>query len=267
MSLDNSNTNNFLEQLIIINNFVTKNFFLNEINALLNKNSNILSPLIFTQDSIPIPNKRILYFKENKENKEKKSESMSTSESPNLLNNIENNSVLEKEEPNLNIGKRHRTRRPRKENQDNIRRKIKRAFLNYALLKKLNDKLKSIGSKKYFERFPQYFVTDVNKRRNKEILDMTLQEIFEKKELYIHENDEKSFNFLHNLNVVQNEEIKENEEFKKIMSKTFRDLYEEYINSNEFNDEIIRLKMKNEDDEYIARYIYLAKNLNEFFSK
>ena len=264
MSLDNSNTNNFLEQLIIINNFVTKNLFLNEMNVLLNQNSNILFPLIFTQDSIPIPNKGVLYVKENKE---RKSESTSTSESPNLLNNIENNSVLEKEEPNLNNGKRYRARRPRKENQDNIRRKIKRAFLNYALLKKLNDKLRSIGSKKYFERFPQYFVTDVNKRRNKEILDMTLQEIFEKKELYIHENDEKLFNYLHNLNVVQSVEIKENEEFKTILNKTFRDLYEEYINSNDFNDEINRLKNKNEHDEYIARYIYLAKHLNEFFSK
>ena len=48
------------------------------------------------------------------------------------------------------------------------------------------------------------------------------------------------------------------------MKKTFYQLYEEYINSNEFNDEINRLK-KNNGDEYIAKYIYLAKNLIEFF--
>ena len=65
---------------------------------------------------------------------------------------------------------------------------------------------------------------------------------------------------------MQSEEIKENEEFKKIMNRTFCQLYEEYISSNEFNDEINRLKKKNED-EYIARYIYLAKHLIEFFLK
>ena len=43
---------------------------------------------------------------------------------------------------------------------------------------------------------------------------------------------------------MQSEEIKENEEFKKIMNKTFCQLYEEYINSNEFNNEINRLKRK-----------------------
>ena len=72
---------------------------------------------------------------------------------------------------------------------------------------------------------------------------------------------------MHNLKVLQSEEIKENEEFKEIMSKTFRELFEEYINSDEFKiEEINRIKKKN-DDEYIKRYIFLAKHLIKFFSK
>ena len=66
---------------------------------------------------------------------------------------------------------------------------------------------------------------------------------------------------------MQSEEVKENEEFKKILNKTYRNLYEEYINSDEFKiDEINRIKNKN-GDEYIKRYIFLARHLIEFFSQ
>ena len=106
------------------------------------------------------------------------------------------------------------------ENQDNIRKKIKRGFFNNDLIKKLNEKLKSIGSKKYLRKFPQYFVSDVNQKRNKELFNMTLREIFENKELYINEDKEGFRNFLNNLRVVQNEEIKENKELKIIFEKT-----------------------------------------------
>ena len=164
--------------------------------------------------------------------------------------------------------KRFRDKRPRKENQDNIRRKIKRGFFNNALVKKLNDKLRSNGIIKYFEKFPRHFVNDVNKKKNKQILIMTLQEIFEKKELYSFKDKVTLDNYLHNKNLFKNEEIKENEELNMIMNKTIRELYEEYINSDEFKiNEINRLKNNKMQDEYITKYISLAKNLIEFFSK
>ncbi len=88
-----------------------------------------------------------------------------------------------------------------------------------------------------------------------------------KKELYIHEKEKGLLNYAHNLKNVESGEIKENEEFKNILNKTFGELYKEYINSDEFKiDEIKRLKKKNED-EYVSKYIYLAENLIEYFSK
>ena len=67
---------------------------------------------------------------------------------------------------------------------------------------------------------------------------------------------------------MQSEEIKENEEFNKILNKTFGELYEEYINSDEFNiEEINHLKKKKMDDEYIERYIFLSRELIGFFSQ
>ncbi len=170
----------------------------------------------------------------------------------------------------LLAGKRKRFsfRRQRKDNRDNIRKKIKRGFFNNALIKKLNEILKRIGSNKYFEKFPQRFVSDIDQKRGKEIFSMTLGEILEKKKIYRLEKKSGLNNYLHNLKVIQSEDVKENEEFKIILNKTFRELYEEYINSDEFKiEEINRLKKKNSKDEYINSYIYFSNHLIEFFSK
>jgi type VI protein secretion system component Hcp len=153
----------------------------------------------------------------------------------------------------------------RKDNQDNMRKKIKRGFFNTSLIKFLNELLRSIGSHKYFRKFPHNFINDVHQERNKKIFGMTLREVLVEKKLYIHEENSGFNNYSHNLKVVQSEEIKENEEFKKILDKTIRELYEEYINSDEFKiGEINGLRKKEMTDEYIERYIYLANHFTEF---
>ena len=186
-------------------------------------------------------------------------------EKSNLFSNIESNSILVKEGQGMLKRKRFHEKRPRKENLDNIRRKIKRGFFNLALIKKLNEKLKRIGSNIYLKKFPQNFVSDVNQKRNKEIFGMTLGEIFCKKELYLRENKEGLNNYLNNLKVIEKEEVK-NKEFKKILNKPIRELYEEYLNSDEFKViEINRLKEKKMEDEYIEKYIIIARYLISFF--
>ena len=172
------------------------------------------------------------------------------------------------EEENLIGKKRQRSRRPRKEDKDDIRVKIKRAFLNRYLRDRLNMELTNMGSKKYFEKFPKHFASDPNKKRNKEVVNMKLGEIFEKEKLYVFENEKGKFNFKQNLKIVHSEEIKKNENFQKLLNKTFGELYEEHLNSDEFKvKEINRLKEKKMGDNYIKRYIELAKNLIEFFSQ
>jgi len=152
----------------------------------------------------------------------------------------------------------------RKENRDNIRKKIKRGFFNNVLPKKLNDKLRMIGRDEYFSKFPQFFASDVDKNRNKIIVDMTLQEIFENSELYSFEDKNGYAKYLDNKKVI--EKIKNNDIFKKILSKTFRELYEEYLSSDEFKiDEINRLKESKMENHYIRRYKDIAKDLINFF--
>ena len=69
------------------------------------------------------------------------------------------------------------------------------------------------------------------------------------------------------MDVLKDNKVKNNLEFNKIIGKTIKQLYEEYINSDEFQiNEINRLKyVKKENDEYIKNYKEVSKKLLEFF--
>ena len=181
-----------------------------------------------------------------------------------LFTKLETDLSKEKEDTFMKR-KRYNEKRSRKENQDNIRKKIKKGFLNNALIPKINMIIKKHGGKIFFEIFKQHFVSDVTRKRNMELINMTLEEIFRKKELY-HETD---INFYyHNLNLVNSKEIQENKELKNILNLKLIKIFQEYINSKEFNiDEINRLKSKNMKDSYIKRYIYLAQNFIQFITE
>ena len=57
---------------------------------------------------------------------------------------------------------------------------------------------------------------------------MTLQEVFENEELYLLKDKLALNNYLHNMKILQDEEIKENEEFKIILNENISELYEEH---------------------------------------
>ena len=233
---------------------------LDELNSEESLNSNSLDNTIdsiFSSQEIYISNELLV-----KEKRCKKKFNVIYPEISPIITNIINKTLKEK---NILLKrKRLEKRRRRRDNQDNIRKKIKRGFLNNALYNKLNKKLKEIGSKLFLEKFPQKFACDVVKKTNKLLLNMNLEEIFELKELY---NEKELKNYYHNLKVVKNKEIQENEEFKKILNKKYHELFEEYINSDEFIiDEINRLKKNKMHNTYIEKYIYLTENFIEFFS-
>ena len=146
-----------------------------------------------------------------------------------------------------------------------MRKKLKRVFFNDALIIKLNSILSDNKIKLYLVKFPQNIIINITKDANKKLFDMSLEQIFETKELY----DKKGLtNYNHNLKVIRSKEVQENLELKTILNKKCCELFEEYINSKEFRvDEINRLKKKKMNDSYIQRYICLAKHLIEFFSQ
>ena len=153
----------------------------------------------------------------------------------------------------------------RYECKDNIRKTIKRRFLNTYLKNGLNDKIKKAGYNLFFEYYPQKLVSQISREKDKQILEMKLLQIFENKDLY----DEKNLNnYYHNLKVIEQLKLEENPELNIILNKKYKDLFDEYINSDEFKiKEINRLKETNKDDNYIEKYIYLSKNFIEFCSQ
>ena len=179
-----------------------------------------------------------------------------------LFTNIEKDLIIN--EQNYIKRKRNNKRRRRRDNKDNMRKKIKRGFLNNSLIPKINLLLKSSGNILYFEKFPQNFVSNISRQINNKLINMTLKEIFEKKELY---EDKDINNYNHNLTVIKSEEIQECDELNIILNKKYCELFEEYINSKEFQiDEINRLKNKDMNDEYIEKYLFLAKHFTDFFN-
>ena len=222
---------------------------------------NFSSSIVSMKDEHPFPSRdEIIPILQGPSSKD------SSSELSNILISTESNSALPEEDGNFIGRKRSKERKPRMYNSDDMRIKLKRGFLNDYLKKLSNDTLRNIGSRKYFEKFPKFFASDVCKKRNENIVDMTIGEIFENKEIYANENEKGWQNYWHNLKVLQSDEIRGNEEIQKILNKTFRQLYEEYINSNAFKiDEINRLKSKNKKDDYIQKYKVVAKQLIQFF--
>ena len=256
--LNSDDANTFLSSMFSLSTFAQ----LNE-----NDNGKILDNLLVLNNPINSDNKECCL--KNVENRDKKRIfDVIYRKKETLFNLIEDDSLVKKEKEYLLKRKRMPFRRQRKDNQDNIRKKIKRGFYNKSLINKLNEKLKNIGSNKYFEKFPPHFVSDIDQKRNKKVFGMTLAELFQNKEIYNYENKNGLNNYSHNMKVVNNEDIVNNIEFRNIMERNVGELYKEYINSYEFKTlELNRLKKNKMKDDYVNSYIYLANHLFEFFSQ
>ena len=139
----------------------------------------------------------------------------------------------------------------RKVNSDNIRKIISRAFFNRYLIARMNKALTDNGSFLYFfEKFPQKTISEACKMKNNGIAYMTLKDIIINKELGSENNN--------NYSVIY--KCKENEKLGKILHTTISVLFREYLCSDEFMEEINRLKIIKYEKSYINNYIKIAKN-------
>ena len=140
----------------------------------------------------------------------------------------------------------------RKENADNIRKKIKSRFLK-VLKNTVNERLKAAGSKKLFKFLPQRFICNVSKEKNKAVLNLSFKELFSKNFCEDEKGNEADLaNYYHNLSVLdyleQNCEISENSNFKVFKDMKYYKIYNEYLKSKEFEMEIASLKNEKEND-------------------
>jgi hypothetical protein len=153
--------------------------------------------------------------------------------------------------------KRFSVKRDRYKNKDNILKKIITAFFNFYLLNAINLKLQNLGIKNYFEKFS---LNHINKKNKIKIMNMTLKQFIEKNEAY-HKQKNPKKKVDHNVYILNILEKYKKPVLKRILNTSLKELYEAYINSDEFKvNEINRLKKKNMNDWYINRYIFLSKN-------
>ena len=158
----------------------------------------------------------------------------------------------------------------RKENSDNIRKKIKSRFLK-VLKNTVNERLKAAGSQKLFKFLPQKFICNVSKEKNKAVLNLSFKELFSKNFCEDEKgNESDTINYSHNLSVLdyleKNTEISENSNFNVFKDMKYYKIYNEYLKSKEFEMEIASLKKEKENDKYIKNYIIKASDLIDFFN-
>ena len=161
----------------------------------------------------------------------------------------------------INSAKEFINKKRRRNKEDDIRRMIGRRFFNDVLLNLINAILKNAGCKNIFEKFQQDMIYYLVKKYNKNVLDMSLEDIFTKKELYNEYNLEKYNHNLKLINKIKSDEfidIRESTQIDRILNMRYYDLFKEYLASNEFIEEINRLKSNNKkfDNFYIEQYIY-----------
>jgi len=147
----------------------------------------------------------------------------------------------------------------------NIKKKLLTHFLNDYIF---NDNNNIIQKRCIFcfKIFPQNLIKHfIAKERIKELFNMTLKEIYDKKELYDEKNIESHFarnsDFLNNLfSKVEYKDVLEQSGIKEKLGMKISDLFHEYINSDEFKDDIDGLRIES-GDAYVEKYSKIAKNL------
>ena len=155
---------------------------------------------------------------------------------------------------------------------DDIRKKIKVKF-HKNIKNIINLNLKSAGSLKYFEFFPQNFITNITIKLNKIALNYTFEELIKTNIasdiLKLKTTRLDIVKQRANLDVLnyldRNPTISKLSSFNIIKKMKYKKLLKAYFISKEFENSIIELHQKNERDEYIEIYINEALRYVQFF--
>ena len=146
-------------------------------------------------------------------------------------NEINSNPLDLFESFDFNKKTRSKVKQRRFTNQDNMRRVIKRRFTNTYLKNKFNKKLKKAGYKKFIECFPQEFAGNITREINNSIINMTFGQILTDKSIY---SGKKLYQYENNLEIVNLIKKDQNSDLNEMLNKKFSELFEEYLNSDEF---------------------------------
>ena len=162
----------------------------------------------------------------------------------------------------------------RKYKPDDIRKKIKARF-HKSIKNIINDNLRRAGSKYLFSFLPQIFISSISRQKNNQVLDLTYRQLLEKN--FVSEVDENVYKnkkvdfskYKNNLKVLEyldeHPDICKSSGFDIMGNMKYKELLEQYFNSEEFEKALQKLKEENEEDEYIEEYKNKAMTYVQFF--
>ena len=161
--------------------------------------------------------------------------------------------------------KKNRNNIYRKLKPDSLRKKIK-ARLHKKLTKIINEKLKTAGSKCFFDMLPQSFITNINIGFNKPLLNITMRELFQKTFGFKSKDKEKiDYNIRIMKYIEDNPDINNNSDVSDFLDSKYSEIIREYLDGDYLQEDIERLRDENEGEEYINRYNFIALHWIEFY--
>ena len=157
---------------------------------------------------------------------------------------------------------------------DNIRKKIK-THMSRVIILNFNEKLTPINIK--FFPFSQCEVTNVAIKENKKILNMTLKEMILNRPFdYINEKEGKkekdikkweiNKKNLEHLEDIKSKYIYKALDLENILNMKMKDIYKEYLSSDEFQKSIEELREEGYYFEYIQKYIQVAHKVIDYYN-
>ena len=176
---------------------------------------------------------------------------------------------------NKYLGKKHERKR-----SDHKRKRIKSNFCNH-IIKILNKKLKLINSFLRFEKFPQCEIINVAKNENKKIFNFTLKEMLlykafeniphlklknQNREIITEiERERNNKEWEHNNNILKFLEVEGNKVINDVLNKKLKDIYEEYLISDEFQQSLEELRGEGKYHDYIHEYFITAQTFLKYY--
>jgi hypothetical protein len=176
----------------------------------------------------------------------------------------------EKKKSLLNKKKRRDGAENKFSREDNGRRGIARFFFNRYLKNIIEKMEKECECILYFNFFPEKFIFEVVKKSNKHFLDYTIEQLLENRELY---QNKDPFNYYsENLKVVEelksekNKDILEQLGYNKIWKTTYRDLFKEFLKSDEYKSHIDYL-ISNKGETNAEKFKYFSEIFLDKYKK
>ena len=242
-----------------IQSSIDKNKQISETGKILNYNINNYNNLFFNIFSFPIlPLPYIYYQFNNFDNKcfEKKCQ----------INKEKKKWIpfsIKKVKKIKNKREKKSNRKSYSSRQDNDRVKFVRQTLNFYLYNKLTNIIKSSKIKQNLKKFPEKLINEIAKINNKKYLNMTLEDFYIRKELY--NSKELLKHFEHNLVIINHIMEENNKNFREtsgveiLLKMKFRDLINQYLQSNEYKQKMTELN-KNNGIYFAEKFRYFSDN-------